>query len=261
MSGPHLIEWLITLGVEAVVLALLVHRRAFRQFPLFSIYLAWTIASDILLAVLFKWFPNRFLYSYLYETLIDSALQLGVLVELAWSVLRPMRAMLPKWTLMVIAALILAAGAIVWPIAGITPLKELPTQWHYQLRLEQTVSILRVLFFVILAAGSQLLSLGWRDRELQIATGLGFFSLMGLIATFLHAQLPPEHSYSLVDQIFVVGAYMCALVYWGVSFLQREAPRQEFSPQMQSLLLRISGTAKANRIALENHSLPGDRRP
>ena len=43
-------------------------------------------------------------------------------------------------------------------------------------QLQHTVSILRILFFLVLAGGSQLLSIGWRDRELQVATGLGFYS-------------------------------------------------------------------------------------
>jgi hypothetical protein len=156
--------------------------------------------------------------------------------------------------------LILLAGAAAWPLTGKTVMSHLDPQWHLLLSLQNTVSILRLLFFVVLAAGSRLLSLGWRDRELQIATGLGCYSLVSLVVALLHAQMHNVANYHPVD-ILMPLSYVCSLGYWLLSFLQKEVPRQEFSPQMQSFLLRVSGVAHANRIALENHSLPGDRRP
>jgi hypothetical protein len=135
----------------------------------------------------------------------------------------------------------------------------LPQEWHYILRLRQTSSILQVLFFVVLAAGSQLLSLSWHDRELQVATGLGFYSLVNLAVSLLHAQMPQIAHYHEIDQL-LPASYLGALVYWGVSFLQKEAPRHEFSPQMRSFLLTVSGAARADRISLQENGLHGDRR-
>jgi hypothetical protein len=43
---------------------------------------------------------------------------------------------------------------------------------------------------------------------------------------------------------------MCSLAYWGVCFATKEAERREFTPQMQSLLLAMAGTARSTRIAL-----------
>jgi hypothetical protein len=201
--------------------------------------------------------PDRFLKWYLYEMPLDCVLQFGVLVELAWSVLRPVRAALPRWTVLVLAGLILLGGVAVWPIAGTTVMHDLAPQWHLLLRLQQTFSILRVLFFVILAAGSQLLSLSWHDRELQIATGLGFYSLVSLATGLLHAQMPHVANYHRIDQLMIAG-YLCALVYWAVSFLQKEAPRQEFKPEMRNFLLTVSGAARTGRIALQDNRLHGN---
>ena len=51
---------------------------------------------------------------------------------------------------------------------------------------------MRILFFLAIAGCSQLLSIGWRDRELQIATGLGFFSIVSLTVAMLHTSQAPE---------------------------------------------------------------------
>jgi hypothetical protein len=133
--------------------------------------------------------------------------------------------------------------------AAIPGFNNFPPEWHVLVRVQQTVYILRVLVFVALAACSQLLSIGWRDRELQVATGLGFYSLVGLAVAMLHTHPAMRAHYRQLDQM-LVGSYVSSLVYWVVSFVQKEAPRQEFSPKMESFLLSLAGVAHANRVAL-----------
>ncbi len=131
------------------------------------------------------------------------------------------------------------------------------------MHLMQTVSILRILLFVILAGCSQLLSLSWRDRELQVATGLGIYSLVGLGVAMLHTHnaSPEQNKYY---NLFVAASYVITMIYWAVSLLQREAERQEFTPQMQNLLLAMAGVARADREALVQRSItnePPHRKP
>ena len=205
-----------------------------------------------------KWHPDLYYKSFLVLMPLDCMLQFVVLVELAWSVLRPIRSMLPRWTPAVIALLILIAGAAVWPLAGFTQIHGISKYSHLILRLQHTFSILRILFFVALAAGSQLLSLSWRDRELQVATGLGFYSLASLAGALVQAQMTVPSHYDIVDQMVRI-CYVVSLLYWGYAFLQNEAPRQEFTPQMRSFLLKISGAAHAGRTALQDGRLSNSR--
>jgi hypothetical protein len=259
MSWLDLLIWFAGLTMEVAVAAILVRRRVYRLLPIFSLYLAWSIASDIIgMAISIK-HSGLFMSWYLFEMPLDCALQFVVLVELVWSVLRPIRPSLPRWTLIAIAFLLLVVGAAVWPLAGFTQLHGISQLSRLQLHIQQTVSILRILFFVVLAAGSQLLSLGWRDRELQVATGLGFYSLASLAGAMVQAHTAGAMEYHHIDE-FMAGCYVVSLVYWTVSFAQQEAPRHEFSPQMESFLLKVSGAARANRMALEKTSLPGDPR-
>jgi len=245
---------------EAAVLGLLVYRRVWRKLPVFCLYCAWVLISNAGLYTVYSFFPASYLTAYLAEIVVESVLEFSVLVELAWSVLRPFQASLPSGSLVVVTGLVVALGAAIWPFAAIPGFGNLPPEYHLLMRLIQTTSILRILFFLALAGCSQLLSIGWRDRELQVATGLGFYSLVSLAVAMLHSHQNMGPLYSLLQQV-VVASYICSLLYWVFSFATKEAVRRDFSPQMQSLLLSVAGTARATRIALADSPAARRRKP
>ncbi len=249
--------WFACFLAEAAVIGLLIHRRAWRSLPVFCMYCVWAMLSDAVAYPILRFSPGSYLTAYLAGTIVDSALEFGVLVELVWSVLRPYWTSLPRRALLAVCLLIVALGAAIWPFAGIAGFGSLPPEWHLLLRLQQTSSILRIVFFLLLAGCSRLLSIGWRNRELQIVTGLGFYSLISLAVAMLHTHQALGPQYVRLNQI-VVASYLCSLIYWAVSFSQKEAERQEFTPQMKTLLLTVAGTARA---ALAPSSVPKLRKP
>lgn len=235
---------------EAAVVGLLLYRRVWRSLPVLCAYCAWDLFSTAVLSyVILRFFPARYLTAYLTAMIVDSGLVFGVLIELAWSVFRPFRASLPRGFLAMVAGLVMVLGAVIWPFAVIPGFSYLPPEWHLLMRLQQTVSILQVLFFLLLVGCGQLLSIGWRDRELQVATGLGFFSLVSLGVAMLHTHLAAWSLYAHLNQV-VVASYVCSLMYWVYSFAQKEAVRREFTPQMQNLLLAVAGAARSTRVGL-----------
>jgi len=241
--------WLAYVVTEAAVIVLLIYRRVWRTLPIFCAFCAWYLFSSAGAFAILRFFPARYLTAYLVQTVVGSVLEFGVLVELAWSVFRPLRASLPRSALLVVAGLVVALGAAIWPFATIPGFSYLPPEFHFFMRLEQTNAILRVLFFLVLAGFGQLLSIGWRDRELQIATGLGFYSIVDLAVAMLHTHLTVWSQYAHLNQV-VVASYICSLMYWVYSFAQKEAKRQEFTPQMQNLLLAVAGAARSTRVGL-----------
>jgi hypothetical protein len=241
------------LGAEAVVVALFFYRRIYRIVPIFCLYILWTIASDSAILAVGHYYSvqdPRYTQIYMVEMSLDFLFQFCVLVELAWAVLRPIREALPRRSILIIAVVLLLVGAAMWPIAGRVTLPFPDAHYHTLMRLQQAFSMLRVLFVFVLAGFSQLLAIGWRDRELQIATGLGFYSLMGLGGSILHTHHALPALYHNVDRIVAV-SYFCSLLYWIVSFAQQEAPRHDFTPKMQSFLLAVSGAARTERLTLE----------
>ena len=236
--------------VEAAIIALLLYKRVWRTLPIFCTYVIWGLCSDIFGYVIQRRTSgpasHGYLIAYLVTQVLDSAIQISVLIELAWSTLRPLRTSLSRRALPLVVLLILVVCAAIWPFSGAPRLSELPATWRNIVHLEQTTAILRILFFMALAGCSQLLAIGWRDRELQVATGLGIFSFVSVsVDIWRHSQLG-RAEYNALNQI-VVASYLVSLLYWGFSFAQKEAARREFTPQMQSFLLAVAGTARTTR--------------
>jgi hypothetical protein len=249
--GLDTIFWIGGVVSEAGLVALFVSKRVFRGFPVFCSYLVWSLFVDLLFYVLRTLSPANYFRAYLLEMFLDSAFQFAVLVELGWSVLRPVRTLLPRQSVLVLALLIALLAALIWPFAGwMLPAYKLGAEGRFYVHVQQTFAILRVVIFLVLAGFSQMLSLGWKNRELQIATGLGFYSLVSLAVAMMHAhQTMGAPQYLHLDQI-VTASYLVSLLYWVFSFAQQEAERHEFTPQMQTFLLAVSGAAKAARIQL-----------
>ncbi len=188
------------------------------------------------------------------QMVVDSLFQFAVLVELGWGVLRPIRASLPKQSILILGVLIVLAGAVIWPIAAWTIPANLSASGRTLVQVQQTFAVLRVVVFMALAGFSQILSIGWRNRELQIATGLGFYSMISLAVSLIHTHQAPGIRYGQLDSL-VMASYCFSLLYWVYSFSQREEERQEFTPQMRSFLLAVTGAARGTRVALADSGI------
>jgi hypothetical protein len=241
--------WMAGAVAEAVVLFLLIRRRVFSSLPVFTSYIAWSLLSDLSQYAADNYYPAATFRLYIVSLAIDSLFQFGVLIELSRSILRPMAKFLPRWTPIAVGVLIALICAAIWPLASSPEFSHFDPQGRLLVHLQQSFSILRILFFLVLAGCSQMLSIGWRDRELQIATGLGFYSMVSLSVSVLHTHQVRGTQYHLLDQI-MAASYCCCLLYWAYCFARQEAARREFTPHMQNFLLAMAGTARTTRIAL-----------
>jgi hypothetical protein len=246
---------------EAVIVILLLAKRAYRTLPIFLSYLIWSLLNDVGFRILVHLYPSYDLRIYVVGATIDSIFQFAVLVELSMSVLRPVRSSLPRGAVVAVCIIIALICAAIWPFAK-NP--EFNLDSRLMIHMQMTFSVLRILFFLSLAACSQLLSIGWRDRELQVATGLGVYSLASLSVAMLHtgqaiANPGVAAQYHFLDQM-VAASYVCSIIYWVVCFAQEVPERREFTPQMQNFLLAVAGSARSTRIALDNSSDDDSRR-
>src|SRR5271157_4733670 len=138
---------------EAVLILLLVRVRVFRTLPAFFLYACWNFGGVVLYSTLQSLYPAASFRLYEGQMVIDSAMMFAVLVELAWSVLRPIRGSLPKRSWIGIAILIALAGLLLWPVAGLTlpvstQASTLTQAGRSFFRLQQTFAILRVVVFL-----------------------------------------------------------------------------------------------------------------
>jgi hypothetical protein len=247
--GLHALDELVAvvgLLAEIVLLVILLVRRQYVGFPLFTLYVAFNLLSDIGVAVVAAAYPIH-TASFLAFTLLplQYLLDLGVLFEIGCKVLRPSRSSLPVGSIRVFVGLMVVA------LVGGTLLA---WQFHDSANkllaikrpLDLTDSFLRMLMFVAIAGFAQILGIGWKDKVLQLATALSFASAADLIVS-----LAVRHAARFSDLDPIRGfAYLLELVFLVWVFTTKELPRREFSPQMERFLVTLAGRAKVARTAL-----------
>ena len=237
---------------ELVVLVLLVWRKVWKVLPLFCFYMLWALVTDVALSYIqWKFSPATYAQAYYIQLVPDNLFQFGVLIELAWSVLRPSKASLPRGAVYILITVVLLTGAAIWPVARLAVSPGLTAQGALFVHFRQTVAILRVVCFLVMAGFSQMLAIGWKDRELQVATGFGFYAIISLIVAVLHSHQVIGQQYAWLD-LAEIASYVGTLAYWVLSFSTKEQERREFSPQMQQILVQMGGGARSGRIALDN---------
>jgi hypothetical protein len=241
---------------EALFLGILVWRRSYKSLPIFFCYIAWGLAGDSAVLILRTLLHNMNPDIWVVETFIDSALQYAVLIELAWSILRPIQGSLPKGFLPGLSILIAGAAALAWPLCSLKDSPGYAWEWLLALHMQRSFAVLRILFFMALAACSQFLRIGWRDRELQVATGLGFYSLVSLAGTMVHVHQVFGSQYYYVD-LLIAGSYLVSLVYWVASFAQEETARREMTPAMEEFLLGMGKVMRRQRGQLSGPTQAG----
>jgi hypothetical protein len=231
---------------EIILLVALIARRQYKSFPVFTLYVAFDLISDIVIGASIVLFPAHIARSLMFGLLPPQyLLELGILLEIAWNVLRPVHASLPRGSLRVFGAVVALAV-----LGGVV------LAWHFdntgnkiqdiRVPLDLTVGLLRMLIFVATVAFAQLLGIGWKNKVLQLATALSFYSAVSLIVSLV--QRYSGRTEGLDGLVAVAFVFEFAFLVW--VFTTKEVRRREFSPQMEQFLVTLAGRAKLARTAL-----------
>lgn len=254
--------WIASDGGQALILAILLARGLYRTFPLFFSYGLWNLASDLLLFLVLTanhgYLYQHYAAAYYSAGVITYLLEIAVLVEVAANVLRPAAKAFPFRMLYCFLPVMVFVGIGSFFFAKWVN----PAPFHglrFFLLADTTAAFLCLITFILIAGFSQVLGLSWKNHVLQLTTGLAFFSIMELLMEIMQSQLRAGPSYSKDYQFwshFGVVGYIGTVFFWCYAFLKKEAPRKEFSPQMQKILVSLSGSAKRQTAVLARSREP-----
>ena len=239
----------VTLVAEAAIAYLMIKKGSRRDYPLLLTYVFFNLAIDPLAWLLQS--TGIYLKFYFTGQVLDYLLQLLIILEIGRNVLRPSKRSLPfrLWP-------IVTAGILVCAIVAATfsPSTQSSGNAAVLLRVTLGLAILKLLLFAAMAGFAQFLGIGWKSRVLQLASALAFYGAVSLLVQLSSSHLPstsPTYSAHLVRlaQIQSV-AYNLMLIFWVWAFSRNEAPRKDFTPQMQEVLVTIAGAAKRTRLAV-----------
>jgi hypothetical protein len=238
--------------VTTVILAItMIVRGLHRQFPVFISYLVFGLVTDPLMFWMYSHMPATYPNAFILSSIVDFVFQVCVLLEIASSVLRPVKKSLPARSLLVFGLLVLfATGATALLAYKVLPHSSLAHLPVFLQKIGLALALMRMGIFVAIAVFAQMLGIGWKNHVLQLATGLAFYSAVSLIIETAHSRVGLGDQFHALDQM-MVASYLGTMAFWIWSFSQKEAVRKEFSPQMQNFLLSIAGSTRSSRIGLE----------
>jgi hypothetical protein len=247
--------WALTLAAEAFLTAVILKRKMSRSYPILLTYLIVNLAEDLVGWVVFKGSGGVYRRFYFTVTVLDYLLQFLLVVEIGRNVFAPSKRSLPfrLWPIVTVAILICTILA-----AAFSPRLQsngLNASTLSFATITLGLAVLKVLLFAALAGFAQLLGIGWKNRVLQLASGLAFYGAVSLLVqlSISHISDLNQVSYSAhyqqLTQIQSAG-YICTLLFWAWSFSRNESPRKDFTPQMQEVLVTIAQSAKRTRLSV-----------
>jgi hypothetical protein len=249
------------LVLQAALAFMLIRRGLARFYPVFLIYLFINLVEDPLGWAL-QTSNGLYLRYYFVVTILDYILQLLILFEIGRNVIRPSKRSIPFPIAPVAMVGILLCALIAVSFLPQVQLIGLGHTREILIRVSLLLAILKILLFVTLAVFAQVLGIGWKSHILQLASGFAFYGAVSLMVQLSSTHVAGTDESTYVPHLIRLAqiqsaAYNFTLIFWIWAFSRNEAPRKDFTPQMQEVLVTIAESAKRTRLAVTRS---GDRR-
>jgi hypothetical protein len=232
------LEWILVAATSlgnTALFAVLIFRRRWRDFPVFTAYMGFETGLDPVLSA-FAQYGSRDWYAHVYWTsaLIEFALQLGIVFEIARIVLRPTGTWVRdarKQFILWGAAGILFAATLPWLVSP--PASSLLGRLMVRGFLFTSLVICELI--AVVTRTSRSLGLGWRNHVMALGNGWTAWALVAILVDGLHSYFGAQLYFSELEHVrsFV---YVAVLGYWTVQFWLEEPVRQPISPELRAYI-------------------------
>jgi hypothetical protein len=205
--------WLTPRGLQALIIIILLRKKLFSQFPIFTAYTAYSICNLVALffinrsqsahSVYFQW--------YSFGLGVSTALRFGIIGEVFshlfrdYAVLRHLQRPLLRWTAV-------ALIAIAFCTAVYTERNSVDLSWFAVHVLDRSASFVQGGLMLILFSFASYMGLFWRKPVFGIALGLGIFLSVELAVAAIRSQA--GDSWPVALDLLTMGTYLCCVLIW-----------------------------------------------
>lgn len=243
-----LIYWVAAFVGHVAVMYVLLRRGGAVRFPIFTSLIALSIARSIVLYLVLQ-FGTSSGYRDVYWSfaIVDTALQFGVLYELASYTFRP----LGRWVPYLHRHLIWLISMSMAIALGLTWLASPPaSRWAEIVVLKGNFfsAVCMSELFVGLLALSATAGLPWRAREFKIASGLGVFSMTNVVlgAGRNYFGMGSNNRVFFFSAHIRIGVYLCCLAYWSFALWSEGPVPREMTNEMRLQLHKFGQKVNFN---------------
>jgi len=225
----------------------LLHRKLYREFPVFLVYAVFQVAQFVVLFAMARssWTtPKAYFTTYALVQAASTALRFGIIHEIlaqafrTYSVFDSYARPAIRW---VIVGLLLTGLGLAVISKGNTGNQE----WFLLSVFERTALILQTGLLIALFTFSSYLGMSWRKPVFGFALGLGIFASVGLLKAAVDAQTGTVYT-AYLDYV-TMSAYHASVVIWGYYLLVKE--------RQIATLASLDGLPEHAEVESWNHEL------
>jgi len=235
-----LILWAAGFIEHASLLFVLVVRKRWKTFPIFTALIGFNTFRTILLFILYKYGSlHTYWLAYSGASLIDLALQLGIIVELARVALKPTGTWIKdaKNMFLLFGIAGAAVAAVIAYFLHPSSSSSLDS-WVEKGNLFSAMLTLE-LFASMLFTSTQLGLLG-TSHVMRLGQGWAVWAIADLISEGIYSHFGSEWHQGVIDSVRIL-AYQAVTIYWIVTLWRPEPKRRILSPEMQAYLDSLHG--------------------
>lgn len=246
LTGLDLLFWAAGFAAHLILLLVLLIRKRVKTFPVFTLLVTLNVARTVALFLIQR-YSTRSVYFYSFWSLavIDVALQLGVIYEMASRIFRPeghwaidVRRGMLGWT---VASIAVAAGFASLP----TPPAKI---WEQVVMIRGNLfsdALLSELFVGLIVLSAQS-GLPWKTHVARITQGLGVYSLATLAIEMARTYFGLKAGTNVYDELtrLRMAIYLTCVTFW-IVMLWRQAPTaREMSERMRREVSSLNDAAR-----------------
>jgi hypothetical protein len=223
------------IGHAALLVVLLVRRR-WREFPIFTCLIGYQLLVTASLFLISRYRSGSYALAYWICAGGDFVFQLALILEIARVVLRPTG----TWVRDARASFVIAGtiGTVVALAVCLSVKPLMPSANVWEVRGDLFTALLTCELFLAMLYASNRLGLEWRNHVMGLAQGFTVWAFTSLVSDTAHMILGWGHQFVILDRLLMF-LYLAALVYWAVTFWIPERNRAPVSTEMREYLIAL----------------------
>lgn len=230
--------WAASLVGHVALAIVLVIRKRFINFPVFTAFVAFEASRTMLLFFVLRWgSKHAYFLAYWITGFADYLFQVALILEIARDVLRPTG----RWVLDARKSF-LGWGSAGLIVSALLALQIGPPQSQgldlWDVRITIFTSLLTCALFIAMAAVANRLGLQWRSHAVAISQGIALWAFVALLEEFGHVIFGWDRQFVVLAHVHMF-AYLAVLAYWIGAFWLPEKARAPLSPEMSAYLLAL----------------------
>ena len=220
---------------HAALLIVLIIRRRWKTFPVFTVLIGFSTFRTLILVTIYKYgSPAQYSYVYWGASFLDVALQIGIIYELARIILKPTGTWVHDarkmfWLYGAVGAIIAAAIAY-----GINPSAPATLEFWTEKGMLFSAMLTLELCATMLFASAHLGLIGG-SHVMRLGQGWAIWAVAALITEGAYSHFGPGRVGNTLDYVRTL-TYFGVTIYWIITLWRPEPKRRTLSPEMQAYL-------------------------